>query len=138
MRNCPFCSAQHDETLVLAANKLAYAILDIAPIRPGHALVMPREHVEDFFALNEETQGAMLRLANELAGVLREVCRPERVGMILAGFDVPHAHLHLIPVHSFLDLTPQTVLDDGKKPAPAGELQAMREQLRLHLKPGAA
>lgn len=135
MSDCIFCQLQQVAPAVVHANELAYAVLDIAPIRPGHTLVIPRHHVEDFFELPEEVQAAMLRLANDLSGALKAVCKPQRVGMLVAGFDVPHAHLHLIPIHHFHDVTPQAVLDGGKVAAPEEELQQMRARLRTRLQP---
>ena len=133
MTKCPFCVLQDSETAVLASNSLAYAVLDIAPIRPGHALVMPRAHVEDFFDLDGETQTAMMAQANELASALKAVCRPLRVGMLVAGFDVPHAHLHVVPIHDVFDITSKSVLDGEKVPAPEEALEAMRRQLKDRL-----
>ena len=133
MTTCPFCSLQHSDSAVLASNALAYAVLDIAPIRPGHALVMPRAHVEDFFDLDGDTQAAMMALANELAGALKAVCRPRRVGMLVAGFDVPHAHLHVVPIQDVFDITSSAVLEGRKVVAPEDELREMRNLLRAEL-----
>ncbi len=132
-QDCIFCALQHNEAGLVAANEQAYAILDIAPIRPGHVLVIPRCHVEDFFELDEAVQAAMLQLGNRIAAALKDCCNPERVGMMVAGFDVPHAHLHLIPVHDFTDITPKPALDGSKVMAAEEELAAMRDALRKRL-----
>lgn len=132
-KDCIFCLLQHSEAVVLAANEHAYAILDIAPIRPGHVLVNPRCHVEDFFELDNVVQAAMLQLANRIAAAIKAHCKPDRVGMMVAGFDVPHAHLHLIPVHDFADITPKPVIDGKKVVVPEEELAVMREALRKQL-----
>ena len=133
MSECVFCTLQHSASSVLAANELAYAVLDLAPIRPGHTLVIPRQHVDDFFELGEEVQAVMLQLANGLAKVLREVCRPQRVGMLVAGFDVAHAHLHVIPIQDAHDITSKVVLDGRKVMATDDELQAMRSKLLVRI-----
>jgi histidine triad (HIT) family protein len=133
MSECIFCALQHSESAVLAANELAYAVLDLAPIRPGHALVIPRQHVEDFFELDEEVQAAMLRLANGLAKALQEVCQPQRVGMLVAGFDVAHAHLHVVPIQDAHDITSKVVLDGRKVMAADDELQEMRTKLAARI-----
>lgn len=133
MDKCLFCELQERESSVLASNELAYAVLDIAPIRPGHALVIPRQHVEDFFELREEVQAAMLRLANDLSRALKDVCSPLRVGLLVTGFDVPHAHLHVVPVHDVHDITSRVVLDGLKVKASDEELQSMRDQLRARM-----
>ena len=119
--------------MVLAANEHAYAILDIAPIREGHALVIPREHVEDFFELGEDVQAAMLQLANNLASALREECDPLRVGLLVAGFDLAHAHLHVVPIQDHTDLTSRVVLEGKKRVLPEAELAALRQRLKARL-----
>ncbi len=133
MSECIFCALQHSASAVLAANELAYAVLDLAPIRPGHVLVIPRQHVEDFFELDEEVQAAMLRLANGLAKALQEECKPQRVGMLVAGFDVAHAHLHVVPIQDTHDITSKVVLDGRKVMAADDELQEMRTKLLARL-----
>ncbi len=133
MSECIFCALQHDALTVIAENELAYAILDVAPIRPGHALVMPRAHVEDFFELAPQVQAAMLSLANGLAAALKAVCNPERVGLLVAGFDVPHAHLHVVPIHDHFDITSKVLLEGQKVRAPEEELESLRTQLRGRL-----
>ena len=133
MNDCPFCLLQHSEPSVIAANERAYAVLDIAPIRPGHALVIPRSHVEDFFELAPDAQSAMLSLANQLAASLKAVCGPLRVGMLVTGFDVAHAHLHVVPIHDHFDITSRVYLEGRKGVASEEELQAMRDQLRERL-----
>ncbi len=133
MTDCIFCQLQHAASQVVAENDLAYAVLDIAPIRPGHTLVMPREHVEDFFDLREETQSAMLSLGNRLAAALKQTCQPQRVGLLVAGFDVPHAHLHVVPIHDCFDITSRVLLEGGKVMAPEEELEEMRARLRDYL-----
>lgn len=133
MTDCLFCQLQGEGETLLAANEHAYAVLDIAPIREGHALVIPRQHVEDFFDLDKAVQGAMLQLANDLARALREECDPLRVGLLVAGFDLAHAHLHVVPIHNPTDLSSRVVLEGKKQLLPEAELASMRRRLRARL-----
>lgn len=133
MTDCLFCHLQHQDAVVIAANRHAYAVLDIAPIRPGHALVIPRAHVEDFFELDAAVQADMLQLANALARAIREECSPQRVGLLVAGFDVPHAHLHVVPIHDTQDLTSRVVLEGNKQVLPEAALASLRKQLKARL-----
>lgn len=130
MSDCIFCALQRHESNIIAANEFAYAVLDIAPIRPGHALVIPRHHVEDFFQLDPEVQAAMLALANRLAEALKAVFNPERVGMLVTGFDIPHTHLHVVPIHDHFDITSKVYLEGHKVRVPEEELQSIRGRLR--------
>ncbi len=131
--DCIFCALQHAQATLLDANELAYAVLDIAPIRPGHTLIIPRQHVEDFFELSAEVQMAMLELANRLAKALKVVCNPLRMGMLVSGFDVAHAHLHLVPIHDVHDISSKVLLEGGKLRMPDDQLQQLRGQLHLQL-----
>ena len=82
-----------------------FAFLDIRPIAPGHALVVPKTQVDKLYELDEATLGAMLPFAARVARALEKAVPCKRVGMIVAGFEVPHAHLHLVPISEEGQLT---------------------------------
>lgn len=74
------------------------AFLSINPVRPGHTLVVPREEVDPWTDL-EPTLGAHLMVVAQTIGRAQEqVYRPLRVGLLIAGLEVPHTHLHVIPI----------------------------------------
>lgn len=75
-----------------------FAFLDIRPIAPGHTLVVPKAQVDKLYEMGESDLSAMLPFAARVARALEQVVPCKRVGMIVAGFEVPHAHLHLVPV----------------------------------------
>lgn len=81
-----------------------YAFLDIRPVTMGHTLVIPKIEVDEFFDLDEEILAQMMVFARPIAQALKEVTQCVRVGAVVAGFDVPHAHLHLIPTNEMADL----------------------------------
>ena len=83
------------------------AFMDIRAVRPGHALVIPRVHVDHFDDLSEEQAGRVFTCAHRLAGRMRSVLKPRRVGMVIHGFGVPHAHLAVIPLEHAWDITSQ-------------------------------
>ena len=68
-----------------------------------------------------------------LAKALQDVCKPQRVGMLVAGFDVAHAHLHVVPIQDTHDITSKVVLDGRKVMAASDELQEMRTKLLARL-----
>ncbi len=76
-----------------------FAFLDIRPIAPGHTLVVPKAQVDKLYDLDEATLSAMLPFAARVCRALEQAVPCARVGMIVAGFEVPHAHLHLVPVN---------------------------------------
>lgn len=97
---CPFCGRLEQD--LLADEPLAVAFDDAYPVSKGHALVVPRRHEPDLFALSEEEQAAIWRLVNAVQSSLRKELRPHgfNVGVnsgVVAGQTVPHAHVHVIP-----------------------------------------
>ena len=76
----------------------AVAFLSINPIRPGHTLIVPVDEVSHWVDLDEETNAHLMKMAHRVAKAQMKVFSPERVGMIIAGFEVPHTHLHVVPI----------------------------------------
>lgn len=74
------------------------AFLSINPIRPGHTLVVPVTEVSHWVDLNPEVNAHLMRVAQRVGQAQMSVFSPERIGMIIAGFEVPHTHLHVVPV----------------------------------------
>ncbi len=74
------------------------AFLSINPIRPGHTLVVPIAEVSHWIDLDTEANAHLMRVAQRVGKAQMEVFKPSRIGMIIAGFEVPHAHLHLVPI----------------------------------------
>ena len=81
------------------------ALLDIAPIRPGHTVILSRSHVETFEKLPAPLAGRILDLGQQLARRMKELYRVERVAFFFTGTDVAHAHAHVVPLHEKMDVT---------------------------------
>ncbi|MCL4293279.1 MAG: HIT family protein [Acidimicrobiia bacterium] len=86
------------------SDDISVAFLSINPIRPGHVLVVPRAEVDRWTDLDPATASHLMGVAQQVARAQQEAFRPVRVGMIIAGLEVPHVHLHLIPIDSEADL----------------------------------
>ncbi len=86
------------------SDDISVAFLSINPIRPGHVLVVPRAEVDRWTDLDPATASHLMVVAQQVARAQQEAFRPVRVGMIIAGLEVPHVHLHLIPIDSEADL----------------------------------
>ena len=78
-------------------DELTIAILTIQPVHPGHTLVISKKQVDQFIDLPEEDYHALWETVRKLGAHLREITGKERVGVVVKGIDVPHAHIHLIP-----------------------------------------
>ena len=74
------------------------AFLDIKPINTGHTLLVPRKHEEYIFEIEDETYQDLWHAAKKLATHLKEQCSAEKVGIVIEGFEVPHSHIHLVPL----------------------------------------
>jgi histidine triad (HIT) family protein len=83
----------------------AVVFLTIAPIRPGHALVVPIEEVDHWIDLDPDLASHLMVVAREVGRAQQAAFEPERIGLIVAGLEVPHTHLHLIPIDSEGDLS---------------------------------
>src|SRR4029079_4677681 len=74
--------------------------LTIAPIARGHALVVPRAEVDHWVALDDEDAARLMVVAKAVGQAQMAAFAPRRIGMIIAGLEVPHTHLHVIPIES--------------------------------------
>ena len=80
------------------------AIMTIQPIRPGHLLVIPREEVDQWSDLHLDTATHLMRVSHRLANALIKAFPAARIGLMIAGLEVPHTHIHLVPINSMSDL----------------------------------
>ncbi|CAP45274.1 HIT family protein [Bordetella petrii] len=81
------------------------AFLDIQPVRPGHALIIPKQHYPYFEDLPPTLAYRILGLGQQLARAMKTLYRVERVGFMFTGIHVAHAHAHLVPMHHPQDIT---------------------------------
>ena len=88
----------------IAENDRFFAFLDIFPLREGHVLVVPKTETDKFFDLPEEYLQELLVFARPIAKSIEKSFDCNRVGISVVGLEVPHAHLHLIPINSANDL----------------------------------
>lgn len=83
----------------------AVAFLTIAPITRGHALVVPVDEVDHWIDLDTDLTTHLMEVAREVGRAQMRAFRPRRIGMIVAGLEVPHCHLHVIPIDTEADLS---------------------------------
>ena len=84
---------------------LFYAFLDIRPISPGHTLVIPKQEVDHFYDMEDHYLSGILKFAQPIVKAIEAVVPCERVGSMVAGLEVPHAHLHLVPIISMAEFS---------------------------------
>lgn len=89
----------------VAENEDYYAFLDINPLAKGHTLVIPKKVEDDYiFSLDEKTYDGLWRFARKVATALKAAVPCKRVGVAVLGMEVPHTHIHLVPLQSESDL----------------------------------
>jgi histidine triad (HIT) family protein len=89
----------------IAEDDRFFAFLDIRPIKPGHTLVIPKLEVDYLFDLDNQVLADLMVFAKPIAKALEQVVPCARVGVIVAGLEVPHAHIHLVPFNAIGDLS---------------------------------
>lgn len=81
-----------------------YAFLDINPLSAGHTLVIPKKEVDYIFDLDDDTLKGLHVFAKKVAIAIEKVVPCERIGVAVIGLEVPHAHIHLVPINSIGDI----------------------------------
>lgn len=80
------------------------AFLSINPLRPGHTLVVPRAEIDHWIDLDDETLSEMMRVARTIARAQQVAYQPSKVGLLIAGLEVPHVHVHVSPIEGMHDM----------------------------------
>ena len=124
---CVFCKILKKEISSdkIWENDKFYAFLDITPVNPGHFMIIPKKHVDYFFEIPEEDYKEIFQIAKKLQKALLKATNAKRIGLVVEGFAVPHAHLHLLPLHLPNDIDPCR----AKKGIPE-EMKQMAEKIR--------
>ncbi|HHX88967.1 MAG TPA: HIT domain-containing protein [Paracoccus sp.] len=114
-QTCLFCRIAAGE---LPAHKVyedehVLAFLDLHPIRPGHTLIIPRAHHVWFEDLPPQLATRVMTCAQNLARVMKQSYKLERVGLLYTGIHVPHVHAHVVPMHQPHDVSSQAYMAEG-------------------------
>ena len=88
----------------IAENDRYLAFLDISPLKKGHTLVIPKKEVDELFDLDPKTYSGLMDFAREVAVGIKKAVPCKRIGLCVIGLEVPHAHIHLIPINSENDM----------------------------------
>jgi len=88
----------------VAENDSFFAFLDIMPLREGHVLVIPKKETDFIFDMEDEELAQFILFAKQVAHKMKKVLPCKRIGMTVIGLEVPHAHIHLIPIDKIDDM----------------------------------
>jgi histidine triad (HIT) family protein len=114
----------------IAENDRFYAFLDVFPLREGHTLVIPKIEVDNLFDLPSEYLAEMLVFAQPIAKAIEQSFKCNRCGISVIGLEIPHAHMHLIPINSSNDLN----FTQHKGRASDADLQKVQNKILQALK----
>ena len=114
----------------VAENEEFYAFLDINPVAPGHTLVIPKKEVDYIFDIDDAALGRMMAFAKRVARAQEAAITCKRVGLAVMGLEVPHAHIHLIPIQKESDM----YFGGAKLKLSAEELDKIATQIRNEFK----
>jgi histidine triad (HIT) family protein len=113
----------------IAEDDQFFAFLDIFPLVEGHVLVIPKLEVDKFFDVPDEYLSRMLVFAKPIAKAMEKSFSCNRVGLSVVGLEVPHAHLHLVPINGMDDLN----FTRGKLKLSPEQLKAAQDKILAHL-----
>lgn len=114
----------------IAENDQFYSFLDISPLKIGHTLVIPKREVDYVFDLGDEELAELHIFAKKIAVAIKQAFPCERVGVAVIGLEVPHAHIHLVPIDQMkdIDFTQKKLSLDPKT------MKETAEKIRSYLK----
>lgn len=88
----------------IAENDEFFAFLDISPVQKGHTLVVPKEEINYIFDIDDDKLGRYMAFSKKVAAAIKAAIPCERVGIAVVGLEVPHSHIHLVPLNGLHDL----------------------------------
>jgi histidine triad (HIT) family protein len=143
MNECVFCriARGEDRSEIIYDDDQVIALMDICPIRPGHAQIIPRGHFPYFEDLPEVTASRIIHLGQRLSRAMKALYGVPRVAFLFTGGDHAHAHAHVVPMHEKTDITSRRYIAEekltfrGLPRVPSEELAATATQLRSRLRP---
>ncbi|NNF55043.1 MAG: HIT family protein, partial [Acidimicrobiales bacterium] len=112
------------------SDDVCIGMLDIRPLHRGHVLVIPRQEVDQWTDLPVAVAAHLMTVAHHIGNAQSDVIQPARVGLMIAGFEVPHTHVHVVPIDGMGDLDFRNA-DTSPK---ADQLDAVAEELRAALR----
>lgn len=89
---------------IIAENEDCIAFLDIMPLTKGHTLVVPKEEIDYIFDLDDETLAGLHVFSKKVSRAIKKATNCKRIGVAVLGMEVPHAHIHLVPMNAMRDM----------------------------------
>ncbi|WP_059106041.1 HIT family protein [Shouchella shacheensis] len=131
--SCAFCSISKNEleSYAIYEDENTKAFLDIRPINKGHILVIPKEHVTSLQEISDDLYAKLMSTVKQMSALVDERIKPVKVGITIAGFDIDHLHVHVIPMNKYHDITSQKYLDGSIQEAKDDTLAEVKNRLTV-------
>lgn len=113
----------------IAENDNFIAFLDVFPLKKGHVLVVPKKEVDYIFDLDDENYSGLMLFAKDIASAIKKAIPCNRIGVTVIGLEVPHAHIHLIPIYTENDMN----FRNEKLKLSKEEFEEIASQIKRHL-----
>ena len=114
---------------IVAEDEFHIAFLDIMPLALGHTLVVPKHEVDYIFDLDEQTLAGLHTFSRKVAHAIKKATQCKRVGVAVLGMEVPHAHIHLVPMNAMSDMN----FSNPKLKLSSEELAGIADKIRSSL-----
>lgn len=111
----------------IAENEKFFAFLDIRPVVKGHTLVIPKKETDDIFDVNDEDLSEMILFAKKVAQAQKAVIPCKKVAVVVLGLEVPHAHIHLMPIQNEAEVNLRKAIEVSSE-----EMQNIAAQIAEH------
>jgi histidine triad (HIT) family protein len=135
MEECIFCRIIEGTlpSTKVYEDDVVLAFLNIEAINSGHTLAVPKKHVEEFQDLDDVSYTKLMDTVRKVARSLKKTYQPVRAGLMVQGFEVAHAHIHVVPLHEVTDVTSKKLLEGtALKPSPE-EMSAEAAKIKNNL-----
>ncbi len=109
----------------IAETETCLAFLDVMPLVPGHVLVVPKQEVDNIFDLEDDLLAELHQLAKRVAHAIKATVPCRKVGMAVIGLEVPHAHIHLIPLQAVSDMN----FGNAKLSLPQAHMEDLQQRI---------
>ena len=112
--NCIFCKIINGKipSYKVYEDENVFAFLSIGAINEGHTLVIPKNHIENFIEMSEQENSEVFKVAQKIGQKINQELKPKKVGIIVAGWDIPHTHIHVVPMNGYHDITSEKTLNN--------------------------
>lgn len=131
--NCIFCKIVAGEipSYKVYEDTNFLAFLSIGPINEGHTLVIPKQHFNTFLDLPGNLNNEIFSVTQKIGQKIDTILKPKKVGVLVAGWDVPHTHIHVVPMNEYHDLTSEKMLKDSMPKFSKGEMLQTLDKIKF-------